>query len=238
MNCDHTFPDGVTYDLTPLTRTAGRPDYVGKDKIDDLYYMNVCSNVQEVPKECKSYRKEVRAPVYQVRNNSYCHWLGLESSHRWDYIEPGSPYVGVQISYSNGEICEEGVHREVRMQFYCDHMSRLGSIADYYVTQEEPCVYVITFPTPYGCPKAQSLSKGWVFVICYVLVVAAYVVGGVAWNVHKGATLGVEALPHLDFWRQVPDLVKDGVALTVDWVLVALGRREPRHGGSFEWSGL
>jgi hypothetical protein len=47
-------------------RTAGRPDYVGKDKIDDLYYMNVCSNVQEVPKECKSYRKEVRAPVYQV----------------------------------------------------------------------------------------------------------------------------------------------------------------------------
>jgi hypothetical protein len=42
----------------------------------------------------------------------------------------------------------------------------------------------------------------------YVLVVAAYVVGGVAWNVHKGATLGVEALPHLDFWRQVPDLVK------------------------------
>jgi hypothetical protein len=111
-----------------------------------------------------------------------------------------------------------------RMQFYCDHMSRLGSIADYYVTQvfmpheatgfhsgippskttiasahcmrngaaaaacrralrpgrrgsaeaqrgaarwgqEEPCVYVITFPTPYGCPKAQSLSKGWVFVI-------------------------------------------------------------------------
>ena len=138
-------------------------------------------------------------------------------------------------------------------------------------------------------------------------------IGGVAWNVHKGATLGVEALPHLDFWRQLPDLVKvrcsrippplrtpsslprlgrtlrwsmagegpsqgcttvhrhqgvracicgeraaegladvdgssvgwltvllsqDGVALTVDWVLVALGRREPRHGGSFEWSGL
>jgi hypothetical protein len=31
---------------------------------------------------------------------------------------------------------------------------------------------------------------------------------------------------------------QDGVALTVDRVLVLLGRREPRHGGSFEWSGL
>ena len=47
-------------------RTAGRPDYVGRDKIEDLYYMNVCSNVQEIPKECRSFRKEVRAPVYQV----------------------------------------------------------------------------------------------------------------------------------------------------------------------------
>ena len=31
--------------------------------------------------------------------------------------------------------------------------------------QEDPCVYVITFPTPYGCPRSQQLSKGWVFVI-------------------------------------------------------------------------
>jgi hypothetical protein len=26
MNCDHTFPDGVTYDLTPLTRCANMLD--------------------------------------------------------------------------------------------------------------------------------------------------------------------------------------------------------------------
>mmetsp|Transcript_19721 Transcript_19721/g.54843 ORF Transcript_19721/g.54843 Transcript_19721/m.54843 type:complete len:174 (+) Transcript_19721:174-695(+) len=114
MNCVHTFSDGTTYDLTPLTRTAGRPDYVGRDKEDDLYYMNVCANVQEVPQECKMYRKEVKAPVYQVRNDTYCHWLGLEANHEWDYIERGSPYVGVQITYSDGELCEEGVRRQVR----------------------------------------------------------------------------------------------------------------------------
>jgi len=40
------FPDGTTYDLTAMTRTAGRSDYVGRDKLGNMYYMNVCGNVQ------------------------------------------------------------------------------------------------------------------------------------------------------------------------------------------------
>jgi hypothetical protein len=41
-------PDGTTFDLTALTRTAGRPDYVGRDKLGNMYYMNICGNVQVV----------------------------------------------------------------------------------------------------------------------------------------------------------------------------------------------
>jgi hypothetical protein len=40
------------------------------------------------------------------------------------------------------------------------------------------------------------------------LLAATYVTGGVAWNVKNGAPLGTSALPHLEFWRQLPDLVK------------------------------
>jgi len=68
MNCEHTFPDGTTYDLSPLTRTAGRPDYVGRDKAKNNYYMNICSNVQEIPKECRALQKNIPSPVYQVPN--------------------------------------------------------------------------------------------------------------------------------------------------------------------------
>eukprot|EP00960_Hanusia_phi_P046306 757745-Hanusia_phi.AAC.4 len=123
MNCDHTFPDGTSYDLSPLTRTAGRPDYVGKDKMGNLYYIN-----GEIPKECRILQKDIRSPVYQVRNDSFCHWLGMENSHSWDYIEKGSPYVGVQLTYSNGEYCQEGMNRRVKLQMYCDHLGRLGSV--------------------------------------------------------------------------------------------------------------
>ena len=33
------------------------------------------------------------------------------------------------------------------------------SPGDYYVTVESPCTYVVTFPTPYGCPKVRDFSS-------------------------------------------------------------------------------
>mmetsp|Transcript_60877 Transcript_60877/g.89229 ORF Transcript_60877/g.89229 Transcript_60877/m.89229 type:complete len:275 (-) Transcript_60877:96-920(-) len=239
MNCDHTFPDGTTYDLTAMTRTAGRSDYVGRDKLGNMYYMNVCGNVQEIPKECKALQKSIRSPVYQVRNDSYCHWLGVEQSHAWDYIEPGSPFVGVQITYNNGEYCQEGVNRQVKLQFYCDHLGRLGTVGDYYVTQEAPCTWVVTFPTPYGCPKGTALSQGSLFVVAFCILFTGYCGGGLLLNMTKfDLPLGPDALPHISFWRGLPELVKEGAAFTADSFLVKLGRREAREGGSFEWSGL
>jgi hypothetical protein len=240
MNCEHTFDDGTTYDLRALTRTAGRPDYIGKDKRGDMYFMNVCNNVQEIPKECKALMKGVKSPAYHVRNDSFCHWLGVEGSHQWDFIEPQSPNVGVQLTYTHGEICDKGVNRKVKMQFFCDSFGRLGSVQDYYVSLEEPCTYVVTFPTVAGCPKQPTMSSGWVFVLCFVLFVGAYVGTGIALNVHKRhMPVSVDAIPHIDLWRQVPDLVKDGVAFSWDWVLVKAGARQATGGGgSFEWSGL
>ena len=83
MNCDHTFPDGTTYDLSAMTRTAGRPDYVGRDKVGNMYYMNVCGDVQEIPKECRALQKAIRSPVYQVceRAGSACSVEGRTRVH-------------------------------------------------------------------------------------------------------------------------------------------------------------
>ena len=36
MNCDHTFPDGTTYDLTPLTRYLG-------DLYTEMFISKTCS---------------------------------------------------------------------------------------------------------------------------------------------------------------------------------------------------
>ena len=34
----------------------------------------------------------------------------------------------------------------------------------------------------------------------------------------QGATMGLEAVPHLDFWQDLPYLVRDGVIFTVDTI--------------------
>ncbi|KAJ1488671.1 hypothetical protein T484DRAFT_1938695 [Baffinella frigidus] len=246
MNCEHTFPDGTTYDLSPLTRTAGRPDYMGRDKANNNYYMNICSNVQEIPKECRALNKNVRSPVYQVRNDSFCHWLGLEGSHRWDLIEKDSPLVGVQLTYTDGEYCREGGgNRQVKLQIYCDGMSRLGSVADYYVTADSPCSYVVTFPSPHGCPKVATTSKGASFLIGLLVLAGAYFGGGVSYNViRRHMPLDVEAVPHIEFWRALPaTIVEQGYAF-LDWVMVKIGKREPHlgeaeaGGAGYEWTGL
>jgi len=46
---------------------------------------------------------------------------------------------------------------------------------------------------------------------------------GFAIKWHKFGMRGVEAVPNIDFWRQVPGLVFDGITLSVSKAKVAYG---------------
>ena len=103
----------------------------------------------------------------------------------------------------------------MRVQFFCDPDAGVGKPLDYYVLEED-CHYSITWPSKYGCPASGGGfvggMSGWAFVGWFVLAVAAYIGGGCAFNVlMRGATVGPDALPHPEFWRELPGLVADGV---------------------------
>ena len=122
---------------------------------------------------------------------------------------------GVELYYFDGEQCEGGVARDVRVQFFCDPDAGAGKPLDYYVLEED-CHYSITWPSKYGCPATAGVFfgglTGWGVVGWFVAVAAAYIGGGCAYNVaRRGAALGPEALPHPEFWRELPGLVADGV---------------------------
>lgn len=53
-------------------------------------------------------------------------------------------------------------------------------------------------------------SSGWLFVEFFVVAVMLYVVVGYALNNHRKGAVGLEALPHITFWMQLPGLVTDG----------------------------
>jgi hypothetical protein len=121
----------------------------------------------------------------------------------------------VELYYFDGEQCAGGVARDVRVQFFCDPDAGAGKPLDYYVLEED-CHYSITWPSKYGCPAAAGTFvgglTGWGVVGWFFLIATAYVGGGCAYNVlRRGASPGPEALPHPEFWRELPGLVADGV---------------------------
>ncbi len=52
-----------------------------------------------------------------------------------------------------------------------------------------------------------------------VFIFVVYTVAGCAFNVVKyGARVGLEAMPHSEFWRDVPNLVREGITFSVNKV--------------------
>jgi hypothetical protein len=50
-----------------------------------------------------------------------------------------------------------------------------------------------------------------------VLIFVVYTVAGCAFNVVKyGARMGLEAMPHSEFWRDLPNLVREGITFSVN----------------------
>lgn len=77
----------------------------------------------------------------------------------------------------------------------------------WYLTNPAPqdCHYSITWPSKYGCPVSTSSGGAWSFIWYCILAFAAYIALGMAYNVqYGGANVGVEAVPNIQFWRELP----------------------------------
>merc|ERR1711871_623756 len=72
----------------------------------------------------------------------------------------------------------------------------------------------VHWPNPHACPGGGGKSAAWKlpFVILFFVGGALYITGGVYYNFKKkGVPLGIEAIPNINFWRELPGLVNDGV---------------------------
>merc|ERR1711988_828559 len=108
----------------------------------------------------------------------------------------------------------------------CDPSARYAIPLHYvagakYETAAEGFIFVL--PSIYGCPDnkplpamaSSVLSFGWVFVILLFVAVTLYFAIGICYKMHKYGKRGEDALPHIDFWRELPYLVKDGISFAV-----------------------
>lgn len=74
-----------------------------------------------------------------------------------------------------------------------------------------------------GCYSGGGIG-GWLFIIFLLVGIVLYVGIGMGWNHRKGLR-GIELIPHLAFWKDLPALVKEGVLFSVEKIKGCVNRK-------------
>lgn len=75
------------------------------------------------------------------------------------------------------------------------------------------CQQEFSINTPYACPVGGFNSNVILFWIALVFML--YLLIGTAYNYKYREITGKEALPHIDFWREFPEYVNEGIVTTI-----------------------
>jgi hypothetical protein len=81
-----------------------------------------------------------------------------------------------------------------------------------------------------GSGRAGGLSGGsWFLIVVFGIFLPVYLVGGAAWQ-HKNGHTGVELIIHLEFWKEFPNYVKEGFAVTKAKLMALSGKGTEEYG--------
>jgi len=203
--------DGSSYNLNPLTTAKGYQG--GEAGTQYTYFWNFC---QDVNVSCL-----FPTPAAQVLGTT-CISVGyLANTIISD--NPSNPKAGFQVQYTNTQDnkCQQNtVNRVTNIIVDCDQ-----SVEASFVDITEPggnggCLYQIRMKSKYACPikggiagEVSGLSGGSIFLIIVLIAAVLYLSIGsiVMWKV-KGHS-GIEVIPNIEFWKDLPGLIKDGVLL-------------------------
>ena len=200
---------GHTFDMSPMRRTDH--DFTGTTNGGYAYRFNVCGNTVKL---CN----QLPAPASKWRGTK-CNNLGDASTQTISLLDGKNPGLGLRFSYSAGDICKrqsvgeaQMASRSVVYEVYCDPSNTPGTLR--LIQELSMCEYVIKFDSAYACPAGSRGGRGWRWLFLFFFFVACYLGGGYYYNHKNNGTHGVEAIPHVRYWEQVPGLVKDGMAFS------------------------
>ena len=172
-----------------------------------MYYTNICT---EVTHKCDKSKVSGPAVATQFGDNVCEGTMGVVAKPKWSLIKKNDPSYGVQVLWGGGDDCGQVGDRQVLIQVRCN--SGLSSTRTVSGTEPEMCHYVLAFEGPDGCPgfDASEGGSGWTFIIFIIFGFSAYCGLGVLYNTKYNNLKGAEAIPNSKFWKEFPDLVKEG----------------------------
>jgi hypothetical protein len=222
--CSYTYTsttDGSTYSFSYSKMKKSAPNYYMGADPNYSYEMNICDTVSNVD-QCSA----AGACVCQTNLGTtqyvatIASWTGTPDG-TWNIIDATNPAGGAQITFTNGDDCYiwgQWVDRTAIIHLRCGE-----STSDTFtIAEDSSCTFTIDLTSPYACAgsggggggDSDDLSGGSVFMIIFVVVAFVYIVGGCVFKTVKQGTSGIESCPNIEFWRDLPGLLKDGFRFT------------------------
>eukprot|EP01107_Rhizomastix_libera_P006371 TRINITY_DN20494_c0_g1_i1.p2 TRINITY_DN20494_c0_g1~~TRINITY_DN20494_c0_g1_i1.p2 ORF type:complete len:240 (-),score=62.66 TRINITY_DN20494_c0_g1_i1:832-1551(-) len=130
----------------------------------------------------------------------------------------GEDGKGLKVSYSQGDECSDGKKWSSQVTLVCDQSVLGNGEVTNAVNDFGTCLTTVTMKSKYACANKSSksasakkgLSTGSVILIIFFSCVAVYIVAGCVFNYKKNDKRGIEMVPNIDFWKDIPSLVVDG----------------------------
>jgi len=207
--------EGTTYDLTSANKDG--QDYVAYDvpkpsKKPNTYYFQPCQNT------IQSCVNNPASPVCQNDTNGNFHSCGLLASQNitginstivnamGQNITANTTIVTIYTGGQNG--------RASAILMICDETTT-GAVKGQ-VIQIGASTYYIPFHTQYACGGSSGGKGGVVFIIIFFTLLGVYFIGGALFMKFARGASGKEIIPNVEFWADLPSLIKDGFMFIVN----------------------
>jgi hypothetical protein len=234
--CSWEYTDPITtkvykFNYNKLTRTSNYFTGYETPTRNYMYIMNPCGVVGNVT-SCAANNATV-CQVDQTTGNfvaNVASWAKAGTPDaQWSIINANDPAYGAQMKFINGDLCFIfGVQRQrtAYLQFVCGTQNVTAPNAFNVSEDDSTCTFVTLLVSPTACSggggggggsggDSDDLSGGSVFIIILVVVIPVYIVVGCIYKWRVNGTSGIESCPNIEFWRDLPHLVKDGFSYTM-----------------------
>jgi hypothetical protein len=115
-------------------------------------------------------------------------------------------------------ICDKNLPSPIAMQF---------GLGQTYKDRNNGYLFVLA--SKEGCPTSAAyeimgMQWGWIFIIIFCVLLVLYCGIGMFYKYKKLGVTGIETIPNVEFWRDYPSLVKDGIAFSISKVQACAAR--------------
>jgi len=194
------------YDFTPL-QNLSNPSYIlGADPLNGKpWYINVCADAMGAP--CKT-----QSPSCQYGSFA----TGSLPGNFTDLDSTLFPDGGANLTYYHGQPCQMRP-RQTSIYLICNSSIDVepGIIVkiEEYSSGPMQCMYHVYLQSKYACRKG-GIDVGWILIIIVIVCVILYLGVGVVYKWRRHDAKGLDLIPNIEIWREIPGLIKDGFMFT------------------------